>query len=310
MLIALAGQFDPEVSVQLSVAHEVIPFDRSASRARMIEVLVTRGSLRVDKPLLEALPRLRLIVKAGSGLDSIDIEEAGRRGVAVLRTAGSARSVAEQAFALLFAVLRNVPAFDAAVRRGEWASKERFVGRLVSGRRLGVVGFGEIGREVAELGAGLGMSVHVHDRSPERPEKAATIQRLGITLCGSLDELLSRSDVLSLHVPDEGARLLDEAALARLPAGAILINTARAGLVDQAALLAALAGGRLAGAGLDVHPDEEKDAPDPLRQLENVVLSPHVGAQSVEARAEIGRRIVSSVQAFTASVREHEPCAS
>lgn len=310
MLIALAGQFDPEVSVQLSLAHEVIPFDSTGPRARMIEVLVTRGSLRVDKPLLETLPRLRLIVKAGSGLDSIDVKEAGRRGVAVLRTSGSARSVAEQVFALLFAVLRNVPVFDAAVRRGEWASKDRFVGGLVGSRRLGLVGFGEIGREVAELGTGIGMSVHVYDRSPERLEKTAAIQRLGITLCGSLDDLLARSDVVSLHVPDEGARLLDDAALARLPAGAILINTARAGLVDQAALLAALTKGSLAGAGLDVHPGEGGDAPDPLRQLENVVLSPHVGAQSVEARAEIGRRIVSGIQAFTASVRGDEPCAS
>jgi D-3-phosphoglycerate dehydrogenase len=312
MLIALAGQYDSSVVMGLSANHRLVDLDAADGAARTAEILITRGSLTVDQDLLDSLPRLRLIIKAGSGLDNIDLPAAASRNVSVLRTSGSARSVAEMAFALLFAVLRNVPEFDAAVREADWACKSRFLGGLVQGRRLALLGLGEIGRETARMGAGLGMKVAAFDRSPHHPEKAAVIAELGVEHRASIRDLVASADVLSLHVPhqDEDPPLLDRETLALVPAGAIVINTARASLIDQAAFFEALVARRIGGAGLDVHPEERTGRPDPLRALPNVVLTPHVGAQSKEAMAEIGRRIVTLVRRFEIETREADICMS
>lgn len=312
MLIALAGQYDASVVMGLSANHRIVNLEAADGAARAAEILVTRGSLAVDGALLDSLPNLRLIIKAGSGLDNIDLPAAASRGMSVWRTSGSARSVAEMAFALLFAVLRNVPEFDAAVRGADWSCKKRFLGGLVHGRRLALLGLGEIGRETARIGAGLGMRVAAFDRSPEQPDKAAVIADLGVDLRASIRDLVGSADVLSLHVPhqDGDLPLLDRETLAHLPDGAVIINTARASLIDQAALFEALAANRIAAAGLDVHPEERTGRPDPLRALPNVVLTPHVGAQSKEAMAEIGRRVVAMVHRFEAERVEADACMS
>lgn len=312
MLIALAGQYDESVVRSLSETHRVVDLSAADGSAQLAEILVTRGSLTVDSALLSSLPKLRLIIKAGSGLDNIDLPAAALHGVSVWRTSGSARSVGEMAFALLFAVLRNVPVFDSAVRRADWACKSRFVGGLVSGRRLALLGLGEIGQETARIGAGLGMSLAAFDRSPDRPEKAALVAELGIELRASIPELVESADVLSLHVPhqDGDPPLIDGEILALLPPGAVIINTARASLIDQSALFEGLVTHRIAGAGLDVHPEERTGRPDPLRELPNVVLTPHVGAQSKEAMAEIGRRVVALVRRFETERGEVGLCTS
>jgi phosphoglycerate dehydrogenase-like enzyme len=225
----------------------------------------------VTSRVLEAGP-LRVVVKYGSGLDNIDLDAAERLGVSVSSTAGTnARSVAELAIALLLALARSVPYHDRSVRSGSWA---RRTGIELAGKRLGVVGYGAVGREVSRIAQALGMQVVAHDPFVEDAD---------IALLG-LDELLGTSDAVSLHVPlDDTTRgLIDAAALGKMRPGALLVNTARGDIVDEAALADALAGGALGGAALDAF-SREPPARSPLLALETFVASPHAGSATTEA---------------------------
>ena len=222
--------------------------------------------------MIAAAPMLRLIQKIGVGVNTIDLDAAKARGIAVCNLPGTnARAVAELTLALMLAVLRRVPRFDAAMRRGEWLDPELQdgIGEL-GGRTVGLVGYGAIPRLLAPVLIALGCRLIYTSR-------AQHADALGEWR--SLDALLAEADVVSLHVPltDDTANLIDAAAIARMNPGAVLINTARGGLVDQAALTEALASGRLAGAGLDVFVHEPHDASEALFRLSNVVLTPHIG---------------------------------
>jgi phosphoglycerate dehydrogenase-like enzyme len=226
---------------------------------------------RCTAEMVAAAPKLRLIQKIGVGVNTIDLDAARARRIAVCNLPGTnVRAVAELTLALMLAVLRRLPRFDAAMRRGAWSDPELQdgIGEL-GGRTVGLVGYGAIPRLLAPVLAALGCQVIYTARSA-RPDAAGEYRRL--------DELLAEADVVSLHLPlvPETERLIDRAALARMKPGAVLINTARGGLVDQAALTEALAGGRLAGAGLDVFAHEPHDASEPLFRLPNVVLTPHI----------------------------------
>lgn len=228
---------------------------------------------RADAAMMDAAPKLRLIQKIGVGVNTIDIDAARDRGIAVCNLPGTnARAVAEHALLLMLAALRRLPQFDAATRAGQgWSldpAMQDGLGEL-GGRTVGLIGYGEIPRVLAPVLVALGCRV-LYTARTERPDAVATFVRL--------DALLAQSDVVSLHVPlsDETANLIDAARLARMKPGAILVNTARGGLVDQAALTEALRTGRLAAAGLDVLADEPADPADPLFGLPNVVLTPHV----------------------------------
>lgn len=228
---------------------------------------------RADAAMMDAAPKLRLIQKIGVGVNTIDIDAARDRGIAVCNLPGTnARAVAEHALLLMLAALRRLPQFDAATRAGQgWSldpAMQDGLGEL-GGRTVGLIGYGEIPRVLAPVLVALGCHV-LYTARTERPDAVATFVRL--------DALLAQSDVVSLHVPlsDETANLIDAARLARMKPGAILVNTARGGLVDQAALTEALRTGRLAAAGLDVLADEPADPADPLFGLPNVVLTPHV----------------------------------
>jgi phosphoglycerate dehydrogenase-like enzyme len=225
----------------------------------------------VTERVLEAGP-LRVVVKYGSGTDNIDLRAAERLGVKVSSTPGAnARSVAELTIALLFALARHVVAHDRAVRAGSW-------GRLgaieLAGKRLGVVGYGAVGRDVARLAACLGIEVVAHDPFVESDDVKLV----------SLDDLLASCDAVSLHVPlDDSTRgMIGAKALERMRSGAFLVNTARGGLVDEDALADALSSGRLGGAALDAFAVEPPSG-SPLLGLDNVVLSPHAGAATAEA---------------------------
>jgi D-3-phosphoglycerate dehydrogenase len=249
--------------------------------------------------MLDGCRRLRLIVKAGSGTDNIDVKAATARGIEVATTPASTTAVAEMAILLLFAVRRHLVNLHAAVRAGDWAAKYRFLGREVTGSSLGIVGFGAIGRDVARMASGIGMRVLAFDRSPGHPDKQAAAKRLGVELV-PLDRLLPAVDAITLHMPltPDTRHLLGAAELARLRPGAVLVNTARAEIVERNALLAALRDGPLAGAGLDVHYKEPVSADDPLIALPNVVCAPHVGAQTEETQVRIGQAIVAAVERF------------
>jgi phosphoglycerate dehydrogenase-like enzyme len=226
---------------------------------------------RCTAEMAAAAPKLRLIQKIGVGVNTIDLDAAKQHGIAVCNLPGTnARAVAELALALMLAVLRRLPRFDAAMRRGEWLDPDLQdgIGEL-GGRTIGLVGYGAIPRLLAPVLIALGCRLIYTSRTPRAD---------ALGEWRSLDALLAEADVVSLHLPltDDTAGLIDAAAFARMKPGAVLINTARGGLVDQPALTEALASGRLAGAGLDVFVHEPHDASDVLFQLPNVVLTPHI----------------------------------
>jgi phosphoglycerate dehydrogenase-like enzyme len=233
--------------------------------------------LHVLKPVtaqvMDRAPGLRLVQKLGVGVNTIDLDAARARGVAVANMPGAnSQAVAEMTLALMFATLRRVPYFDALVRAGDgWRPDLDVIDRVgeIAGRTVGFLGFGGVPTRLAPVLAALGAKVIFTARSPKPGAVGRAVD---------LDQLLSESDILSLHAPltDATRNLLDAAAFARMKPGAILINTARGELVDQAALTAALAEGRLAAAGLDVFDREPVDPAAPLFSLPNVVLAPHM----------------------------------
>jgi D-3-phosphoglycerate dehydrogenase len=237
----------------------------------------------VTRRVLEAGP-LRVVVKFGTGTDNIDIAAAGELGVKVSSTpAANALSVAELTVALLLALARHVALHDRLARARSW---ERRLGIELAGKRLGIVGYGAVGREVARIAGALGMDVVAHD--PFLSEADVELVDLG-TLLGS-------ADAISLHVPlSESTRdLIDAEALEQMRPGALLVNTARGGIVDEQALAEALRSGRLAGAAVDVFA-EEPPWDSPLVGLDNVVLSPHAGAATAEAARRAGLQAVEQL---------------
>ena len=237
----------------------------------------------VSRRVMEAGP-LRVVVKYGSGMDNIDLDAAEALDVTVSSTPGAnSRSVAELAIGLLLALARNVATHDRSVREGSW---RRITGVELAGKRLGLVGYGAIGREVARIASGLDMEVVAHD---------PLIEHADVPLV-PLFELITTSDAVSLHLPltPETRGLVGADELAAMKPTAFLINTARGGLVDEGALAEALSSGRLAGAALDGF-DEEPLGRSPLRELENVVLSPHAGAATVDAVRRAATRAVDQL---------------
>jgi D-3-phosphoglycerate dehydrogenase len=280
---------------------EAAALDRPALLARLatVDALIVRLGHQVDEELLAAAPRLRFVASATTGLDHVDLGAAARRGVAVLSLRGESDfldqvpATAEFTWALLLALLRRLPWAAADAARGNWR-RELFRGRELSGRKLGLVGLGRVGRQVAGFGLAFGMEVAAYDPAPARLVA-------GVELCQSLEALLARSEILCLHAPlDDSTRgLIGERELGLLPSGAYLVNTARGGLVDEEALVAALESGRLAGAALDVidhERDEEARRAGPifrfLREAGDdgrLLLTPHLGGATFDsmARTEI-----------------------
>lgn len=226
---------------------------------------------RCTAEIIATAPRLKLIQKIGVGVNTIDLDAAKRRGIPVCNLPGTnARAVAELTLGLMLSVLRRIPAFDRGLRSGIWTDTglQDGVGEL-GGRTVGLVGFGAIPRILAPILSAMGCPVIYTARNTVADDVASY---------RTLDRLLAEADVVSLHLPlvPETVQVIDSASFALMKPGAILINTGRGGLVDQAALVAALASGRIAGAGIDVFETEPPPAGDPLLDLHNVVVTPHV----------------------------------
>jgi len=216
----------------------------------LAEALLVRSETHVTADMLDAGRRLRVIGRAGAGVDTIDVDAATARGIVVVNApGGNAVAAAEHSLALMFALARRVAAADASMKRGEW-SRSAYVGSELTGKTLGLVGLGRVGSEVARRALGLDMRVLVFD--PYVPDEHA--RHLGLEPV-ELDALLEAADIVSMHVPLTPATrgILSSAAIARMRQGALLVNCARGGLVDESALLAALDEGRLGGAGIDVY---------------------------------------------------------
>ncbi len=260
--------------------------------------LVVRSATKVREELLAGAPELRVIGRAGVGVDNIDLDAATERGVAVMNApAGNTVSAAELTLALILAMARKVAEADASMRSGAW-ERSRFKGVELRGRTLGLVGAGRIGSEVAKRCRAFGMKVVAFDPYLSA-ERAADLH---VERAETLDTVLSRADVLSLHVPltDSTRGMIDAEALARMKQGAFLVNVARGGVVEEAALADALASGHLAGAALDVYGSEPLEDGSPLRSAPNLVLTPHLGASTSEAQELVATEIAEGVRAALA----------
>jgi D-3-phosphoglycerate dehydrogenase len=306
----LPGQ-EPLVLVADPIAEEGLAILRPHTRIEIVvgnrealehnigqaEALLVRSETRVTEALLDSAPRLRVIGRAGAGVDTIDVAAATSRGIVVVNApGGNAVAAAEHSLALMFALARRVAAADASLKRGEW-SRSRYIGSELSGKTLGLIGLGRVGSEVARRAQGLDMRVIVFD--PYVPDEH--VQRIGLEPV-ELDELLASSDFVSLHVPlTEATRgILSAERIAAMRPGAFVINCARGGLVDEPALLAALDNGGLAGAGIDVFGTEPVPDDDPLPRHPKVVATPHLGASTVEAQANVATQVAHEVLAVLA----------
>lgn len=255
------------------------------------EALVVRSGMKVDAEAISTGRRLTVIGRAGVGVDNIDVDAASAAGIIVVN-APTANTVAaaELTIGLIYSLARNIPAADASLRRGEWRRSD-FLGHELRGRTLGIVGLGKIGLTVAERARAMEMTLLGSD--PYVNRDAAAPRAIELV---ELDELLRRSDVVTLHVPlnDATRGLIDAAALRLMKPGAFLVNVARGGVVDEAALAAALRDGRLAGAAIDVY-EHEPVRESPLLSAPNTVLTPHLGASTREAQQKAGVEVAEQV---------------
>ena len=256
--------------------------------------LAVRSATKVTRELLEATDRLRVVGRAGIGVDNVDVKTATARGVVVMNTPfGNAITTAEHAVALMFALARQIPEATASTRAGKW-EKNRFMGVELTGKTLGLIGCGNIGSIVAERAIGLRMRVVAYD--PFLTEKRAL--DLGVEKV-ELPDLFARADVITLHTPltDATRNILSADAIASCKRGVRIINCARGGLVDEAALAEALRSGQVAGAALDVFETEPATA-SPLFALDNVVCTPHLGAATAEAQENVALQVAEQMSDF------------
>lgn len=306
MEIAFLTPVMPEVRAAIAAcahAGQHLHFAESEARqeqlalVRTAEVIVSAGSV-VDAALIAGGEKVRLIQKWGIGVDKIDLDAARARGIPVAITAGaSAGPVAEHALALMLAVYRRLPLADRQVRAGIWQPAQlRVACRQIGGKTIGLLGFGNIARMLAHRLRGFDVEILYND---VRRADAVTERGFGARHV-SFDTLLERSDILSLHLPltAESRAIMNAAAFARMRQGAVLINTARGGLVDEAALHEALVGGRLAGAGLDTFAAEPLPADHPLLALDQVVVTPHSAGSVFDNIPNIAGHVLDNIARF------------
>lgn len=305
MKLLFASSIDPETIAQLRGRHDVVcAFNGSEEVLQQKiadrEVLIFRSGVQISAAVMACAPHLRLLIRAGSGVDNVDLEYLKNRQLKFVRIPGpGAQAVAEMAFALMLALARRLFEADGLWRRGRWA-KNDLAGYNLAGKTLGIVGCGNIGTRVGDLGVAWGMRV-LGCVEHASPKVAAQLDKHKIAL-KDFREILPEADFLSLHVPLQHSTrgLINADTLAQMKTGAYLINLARGGVVNEADLLQALQAGKLRGAALDVHEREGEGKVSPLADLPNVILTPHIGAMTVDSQREIGKLVVQTLQRFQA----------
>lgn len=258
----------------------------------LYDAMIVRSATKVTRKIIEAAERLKVIGRAGTGVDNIDVEAATEKGIIVMNTPGANTvAAAEHAISMLMAIARKIPQADASMKQGKW-EKKKFMGTEIRDKVLGIIGIGRIGSYVAKMAQGLNMEVIAYD--PYISEDAA--RSLGVRLV-SLDELLESSDFISIHTPltPETKYMIDKEALMKMKPTAYLINCARGGIVKEDDLCEVLSAGRIAGAALDVFEEEPLPPGHPLTKLDNVVLTPHIGASTREAQEVVAIAIAQQI---------------
>lgn len=276
--------------------------DREALKeaVRRADVLVPTVTDVIDADIIEAAgPQLKLIASFGVGVDHIDLVAAHQKGITVTNTPGVlTEDTADVVMSLILAVPRRIAEGDVRARSGEWKgwSPTGMLGRRINGKRLGIIGMGNIGEAVARRARGFGMSIHYHNRKAVHPELE---QELEATYWESLDQMLPRMDIISVNCPSTPAthNLLSRTRLSLIQPHAYIVNCARGDVVDEEALIDLLANNGIAGAGLDVY-QNEPDIPAKLRALKNTVLLPHIGSATIEGRQDMGQKVIINIQTF------------
>lgn len=256
------------------------------------DAIIVRSATKLDREVLERAERLKVIGRAGIGVDNVDIETATRQGITVVNAPQSnVLAAAEHTVGLMLALARNIPAADRSLRSGEW-ERERFIGVELHGKVLGVLGLGRVGPLVAQRASAFGMRLIAYDRYVSKSRAA----QLGIEMVPTLEDLLRQADFVSVHLPKtaETAGMIGTREFSMMKPGVRVINTSRGGIVDEDALLRALKEGRVAGAALDVF-EEEPPGDHPLFDLDGVVVTPHIGASTEEAQMKAGIAIAEQV---------------
>jgi len=304
MNILIASAMDLGAQERLRGQHDVLcelnaPEEELRTLITDREVLIFRSGVNITTEVMACAPNLKLLIRAGSGLDNLDVEYARSHNMKLVRIhEPGGRAVAELAFTLMLALSRQILEADRLLRAGHWA-KHELNGCLLTGKVLGIVGAGNIGEQLGQLGVAWGMNVIACDVDAS-PERIKMLAEKGIALT-DFQEVLKQADYVSIHVPlsDSTRNLIGTKELSLMKPGAFLTHLARGGVVDEAALLQALTNsGGLGGAALDVHENEGEGKISPLAGLPNVILTPHIGSNTVDTQQEIGRRILEAVAAF------------
>jgi phosphoglycerate dehydrogenase-like enzyme len=300
--ILIASKLDEAAIATLREQHNVtLAFGASeqelCEKIRNCHILVFRSGVQITARVLQSAPDLSLLIRAGSGLDNLDLACAESLGLKLIRVPEpGARAVAELSFGLMLMLARQMRPADRLLREGHWAKSE-ITGYLLQGKRLGIIGAGNIGALVGQMGHAWGMEVIGCVENP--CEEALTNLEAHNIQPVPMSDVLSTADFVSLHVPLQSSTrgMIDATALGTMKPGAFLINLARGGVVDEAALYQELTTpGRLAGAGLDVHAAEGEGKISQLAELDNVVLTPHIGASTIDTQRQIGERVLEIVR--------------
>jgi phosphoglycerate dehydrogenase-like enzyme len=304
MKIIIASPIDPGAVQSLTETHDVVcafksKSDRLEDLIQDREVLVFRSGVSITGKIMELAPDLDLLIRAGSGIDNLDVDYVRQRGLKLVRIPEpGAKAVAEMSFALMLALSRSLLEADRSMRDAQW-KKYELPGFLLTGKVLGIIGVGNIGSRVGRLGAALGMEVIAYDIK-QSVEFASGLATDGIHLTSFLN-VISTADYISLHVPldDSTYHLINSEVLSQVKPGAYIINLARGGVVDDNALYRELINGnRLRGAALDVHEQEGEGKKSPLVELSNVILTPHIGAMTIDSQREIGQIVIEAINSF------------
>ncbi len=253
--------------------------------------MVVRSRTKVRQALIDVCPNLKVIVRGGVGLDTIDAEYARSKGITVMNTPkASSASVAELTIGYMFALARSLYKATATMKAEKW-EKKAFEGDEIGGKILGLIGIGNIGKEVARRAAALGMKVLAYDPYVKEAEDVSLV---------SLDELLAKADYISLHLPktNESQNMIDKAQFEKMKTGVRIVNCARGGIVNEGALYEALTNGKVAGAAIDVYA-EEPPTDWKLAKMDNVICSPHIGAQTKEAQGRVAAEVADKLIEFS-----------
>src|SRR5580658_9675786 len=264
-----------------------------------VDAMVVRSETKITRAVIEAAPKLRVVGRAGVGVDNVDVDAATQRGIVVMNTpSGNTISTAELTFSMLMALARKIPQAHSSMKEGKWSRKE-FQGTELLNKTLGILGMGRIGSEVAKRAQAFGMKVLAYDPYLS----LARAKALQVDLKEHVDDVYAVADFTTVHMPmtEETKGMVNAAAFAKMKRGARILNCARGGIINEADLFAALLSGQVGGAALDVYETEPPSADFPLRSLPQVIMTPHLGASTEEAQENVGIEVAEAITDYLLS---------